>query len=173
MWGMNNQGGLGDSTVISASSLIQTAAGGTNWLSVACGTNATNRFTLALKTDNTLWSWGPNNVGQLGSNTSLSRSSPVQVGTATNWKFIAAGAQNSYALKNDNTMWVWGRNAYGSLAISPIAFTSSPVQFNYGASDYITVCGGFDNTLFLKQSYLTPAPTPPPSPSPTPSPTPT
>ena len=41
--------------------------------------------TIATKTDGTLWSWGNNGSGQLGDGTIINRSSPVQVGTGTNW----------------------------------------------------------------------------------------
>ena len=54
---------------------------------------------VAIKTDCTLWSWGYNNVGQLGDNTIVSKSSPVQIaGGGTNWKQVAAGQQKTIAI---------------------------------------------------------------------------
>jgi alpha-tubulin suppressor-like RCC1 family protein len=38
---------------------------------------------LALKTDGTLWGWGFNFDGELGDGTSNSKSTPTQIGTAT------------------------------------------------------------------------------------------
>ena len=62
--------------------------------------------TLATKTDGTLWSWGYNNNGELGQNSQVKYSSPVQIpgawktgsGTDTG-RTIAAGSDNSLALK--------------------------------------------------------------------------
>ena len=47
--------------------------------------------TVALKGDGTLWAWGYNYYGQLGDGTATNKSSPLQVGTATNWQAVAAG----------------------------------------------------------------------------------
>ena len=46
---------------------------------------------LGLKSDGTLWAWGYNGYGQLGDGTTVSKTSPVQVGTDTKWVTIAAG----------------------------------------------------------------------------------
>ena len=39
----------------------------------------------ALKTDGSLWVWGAGNFGAMGNNTETSYSSPIQVGTNTDW----------------------------------------------------------------------------------------
>jgi len=83
--------------------------------------------TLAIKTDGTLWAWGNNNNGQLGLNDRVSRSSPTQVGVATNWSQIGAG-QACLATKTDGTLWLWGGNSYGQLGLNDRVNRSSPVQ---------------------------------------------
>ncbi|MNL58388.1 Regulator of chromosome condensation (RCC1) repeat protein [compost metagenome] len=45
-------------------------------------------FTLALKNDGTLWSWGGNLYGQLGLGDTISQSSPVQIGKSL-WSEIS------------------------------------------------------------------------------------
>ena len=85
-WGDNGVGQLGINATTSRSSPVQTVAGGTNWEIVSAGL----LNIAAIKTDGTLWVWGRNNTGEVGDNTTLSRSSPVQtVAGGTNWKFIA------------------------------------------------------------------------------------
>jgi alpha-tubulin suppressor-like RCC1 family protein len=115
-WGNNQYGQLGSGTVISRSSPVQIGAL-TNWKkSAAGGLN----HTAAIKTDGTLWSWGNNQYGQLGSGTVVSRSSPVQIGALTNWKSVHCGAFHTAAIKTDGTLWTWGLNAGGQLGRLPI-----------------------------------------------------
>lgn len=66
-----------------------------------------------------LYSWGNNVSGQTAQNTnSGDTTSPTQVGSATDWKFIAAATFFSgasirgpvTALRNDGTLWSWGSN---------------------------------------------------------------
>ena len=46
----------------------------------------------AIKTDGTLWVWGDNSYGQLGNNTIVKKSSPIQtIAGGNNWKQAAAG----------------------------------------------------------------------------------
>jgi len=87
VWGDNVNGGLGDNTVTPKSSPIQTISGGTNWKQVAVGYG----YMAAIKTDGTLWTWGLNGDGQLGTNDIAHRSSPVQtIMGGTNWKQVSA-----------------------------------------------------------------------------------
>jgi alpha-tubulin suppressor-like RCC1 family protein len=60
----------------------------------------------ALKTDGTIWSWGSNSNGALGLNiaTTIKRSSPVQIGAATNWSAIASKNYRGAALQTAPTV---------------------------------------------------------------------
>ena len=59
----------------------------TNWKQIGGGKG---RQFAALKTDGTLWSWGSNASGILGLGDTVHRSSPVQVGSLTNWKQVGS-----------------------------------------------------------------------------------
>ena len=48
-----------------------------------------------LKTDGTLWATGGSGYGALGDGTTTTRSSPVQIGSATNWIAFEAGGQDN------------------------------------------------------------------------------
>jgi hypothetical protein len=85
------------------------------------------QFSLATKTDGTLWSWGSNGGGTLGQNTTTDVSSPVQI-PGTTWSSISAVSNHSLATKTDGTLWSWGRNNYGQLGQNTTTSVSSPVQ---------------------------------------------
>ena len=95
-WGLGTFGRLGDNTTTSKSTPVTTFAGGTNWKQVSCG----DRFTAAIKTDGTLWTWGNNPFGQLGDNTITSKSTPVTTfAGGTNWKQVSACGAIAAAIK--------------------------------------------------------------------------
>jgi alpha-tubulin suppressor-like RCC1 family protein len=94
-WGRNFQGCLGDGTIVSRSSPVQTVSGGNNWKFVAAG----NYSVSAIKTDGTLWLWGYNSYGQTGDNTITSYSSPVQtISGGNNWKLVTKGNYHTAAI---------------------------------------------------------------------------
>ncbi len=68
--------------------------------------------TLALKADGSLWAWGDNARGYLGDGTTITRTSPVLIGTG--FKKISAGAYSSFAIRADGTLWAWGANGGGT-----------------------------------------------------------
>ena len=88
-WGRANNGQLGDGTVIARSSPVQIGAL-TTWSLVDIPVYSVG-LAIALKTDGTIWTWGSNNNGTIGDNTTISRSSPVQIGTDDDWTKISAG----------------------------------------------------------------------------------
>lgn len=124
-WGFNNAGQIGDGTTINRSSPIQIGSL-TNWKQVSSGGS---QFSLAVKTNGTLWSWGSGYKGVLGKGNNYNYSSPVQVGALTNWSFVSASdGSNVAAIKTDNSLWTWGYNNYGQLGVGNEITRSSPVQ---------------------------------------------
>ena len=92
---------------------------------MACG----DLHTAAIKTDGTLWSWGLGTIGQLGDNTIIRKSSPVQtVAGGTNWKQVSCGYKATAAIKTDGTLWSWGLGTSGQFGNNSITSRSSPVQ---------------------------------------------
>ena len=144
-WGENAVGQLGLGDTIDRSTPVQVGTD-TNWKAVSAGGGY---YTLALKTDGTLWAWGENAVGQLGLGDTIDRSTPVQVGTDTNWKAVSAGGDHTLALKTDGTLWVWGWNSSGQLGLGDITDRYSPVQVG-ADTDWKTVAAGRFHTIALK-----------------------
>ena len=56
---------------------------------------------LATKTDGTMWSWGRNELGNLGQNTNTHRSSPTQI-PGTTWSVIGSAGVGGLALKTSS-----------------------------------------------------------------------
>jgi hypothetical protein len=135
VWGQNDFGQLGLGNTVSRSSPVQLGTG-TNWDTASFGNNGSSYpFVLALKYDGTLWSWGNNTYGQLGLGNTVSRSSPVQVGTGTNWAEIASNVATSAAIKTDGTLWTWGAGLDGRLGLgADTSSRSSPVQVGTGTN---------------------------------------
>jgi len=133
-WGVNQVGVLGQNGAFNVgnyrvSSPVQVP--GTTWRSVS-GYHANNQRSrlIATKTDGTLWGWGGNTHGGIGDNSRTDQSSPVQVGTNTNWS-TQGHVQNysTHYIKTDGTLWSWGRNYYGQFGLnSRDESRSSPVQ---------------------------------------------
>ena len=71
---------------------------------------------LAAKSDGTVWAWGSNGDGQLGTGESGDMQySPVQVKGLSNVAGLGAGNMNSYALSKEGLLWSWGDNTDGQV----------------------------------------------------------
>jgi alpha-tubulin suppressor-like RCC1 family protein len=109
-WGSNDSGrtGLGETT---GNTLVPTRVGSANnWAEVSAGFT----HSLAVTTNGELWAWGGNTVGQLGrGNTTSPQTTPVRIGTDTNWLKVCAGVNVSFAIKTNGELWAWGTNGDG------------------------------------------------------------
>jgi alpha-tubulin suppressor-like RCC1 family protein len=106
-----------------------------------------------------LWAWGNNFYYEQGTGDNVLRSSPVQVGTDTNWSgatftnngslpILAFGVVMS-VIKNDGSLWQWGTSDYAELALFPEGETvNSPVQI--GTSSWISVGSTFGVTAAIR-----------------------
>jgi alpha-tubulin suppressor-like RCC1 family protein len=149
-WGLSERGQVGNNQGIfttQRNTPVTTFAGGTNWKSVACG----YRITAAIKTDGSLWVWGLNEGGELGDNTTISRSTPVTTfAGGNNWKQVSAGNGHIAAIKTDGTLWTWGRNAYGQLGTNDTAARTTPVTTFAGGNTWKSFDCGQHHTAAIK-----------------------
>jgi alpha-tubulin suppressor-like RCC1 family protein len=146
-WGYNNNGQLGVNDTTTRSTPVTTLLGGTNWKSIAGGLY----YTVALKTDGTLWTWGSNNFGPLGVNDTTFRSTPVTTLLGgNNWKSIDCGSYHTIALKTDGTLWSWGLNTSVQLGVNDTTNRSTPVTTLLGGNNWKSIAGGGVHTVALK-----------------------
>ena len=152
-WGLNSSGQLGDNTSVSKINPVQVlSSDGVTPLSGVTAIAAGGTFSLALRNDGTVWAWGNNTNGQLGNNTLVASSTPVQVvvsgGSAlTGIKAIAAGGSHALALKDDGTnIYAWGYNKFGQLGDGTVI--SSNVAVNVITTGVVTaISAGLDHSL--------------------------
>jgi alpha-tubulin suppressor-like RCC1 family protein len=143
--GFNSNGQIGDGSTTSRASYVQVGSD-TNWRTVSSGLGS---HTLGLKTDGTLWAWGSNTFGQLGDGTTTQRTSPIQIGTATDWAEVAAANTFSLARKTNGTLWAWGNNTDGGLGTGNFTSSVLPVQVGT-ATDWLRVIAGLNNAAAIK-----------------------
>ena len=147
VWGFNNSAALGTNSLIAQSSPVQTISGGTNWRSVSLGGN----HSAAIKTDGTLWLWGTGSVGQLGTNSTIRQSSPVQtISGGNNWRSVSIGNNHSAAIKTDGSLWLWGTGGAGTLGNNSTINQSSPVQTISGGNDWKRISFGCSHSAAIK-----------------------
>ncbi|MFI5218321.1 MAG: T9SS type A sorting domain-containing protein [Bacteroidia bacterium] len=145
-WGRNLNGQLGDGTNINKSNPVQVhGAGNVGFLTGITAVAGGHDYSLALKNDSTVWSWGANSFGQLGINTTITVDYPFQVHGTGNVGFladiisIAVGDWSSLALKSDSTLWAWGYNGGGRLGDNTTINRYTPVQvMGPGGAGFLT-----------------------------------
>jgi alpha-tubulin suppressor-like RCC1 family protein len=85
----------------------------------------------------TLWTWGHNYAGGLGTNDTTNRSTPVTtLAGGANWKQVASGQGFSAAIKTDGTLWTWGNNSNGKLGDNTVVNKPTPVQVFGSATNW-------------------------------------
>ena len=147
-WGLDSAGELGTNDTNNRSTPVTTFAGGTNWKSL----HFFYRHCAAIKTDGTLWTWGSNGEGQLGTNDTTNRATPVTTfAGGTNWKQVSNGVHTA-AIKTDGTLWTWGRNNEGQLGINASGNRNTPVTTFAGGTNWKQVGCGIDHTAAIKTS---------------------
>jgi alpha-tubulin suppressor-like RCC1 family protein len=111
---------------------------------------------MAITSDGRLFAWGNGGIGQLGLNSIIQRSSPVQVG-ASSWTSVSAGSSHTAAIRSDGLLFTWGPNFAGQLGnnsppIPPNDRRSSPIQI--GSSTWTSVSVGPNYTLAIRSDGL-------------------
>lgn len=138
--GANSNGTLGIGNTFQQNSFVQVGTD-SDWLFVSSGTSSA----AAIKTSGggrTLWSWGRNNLGQLGLGDNTDRNVPVQVGSAT-WVQVCCSNLYMLARQLNGTIWGTGWNGNTQLAQGDGDYDDRNVMSQIGtASNWIDISAG-------------------------------
>lgn len=150
LWGTgsNLHGCLGINSTSEYSGNFVQIGSSTNWRQIS----SSGFFTIATKTDNTLWGWGQNDLYQMGNGTCCAdRLIPGQIGTDTDWKLAIActSTRVGLAIKTNGTLWGWGGNGSGLIGESDISSRPYPTQIGTD-SNWETLATGASHALALK-----------------------
>ncbi len=144
-WGNNNFGQIGNTAI--ATSSFATLPTDVSVLSNIINIDAGGYHAIALRNDNTIWTWGSNNLGQLGQGTETNlEQTPAQI--LTDGATISAGQRHSLAIMNDGTLMAWGGNASGQLGIGDTQNANTPIEVR-GITNVATISAGFDYSIAI------------------------
>lgn len=96
----------------------------------------------ALRSDGTVWAWGDNTDGALGTGTTTNPSAPAQIPTLTDVVAIAAGERHCLAQGSQGTVWGWGENGNGQLGIPASSIVTTPAVVPYVVNPQRIDAGG-------------------------------
>jgi hypothetical protein len=110
-------------------------------------------YSLVLKADGTVWAFGSNYYGELGTSTNngitTANPTPTQVPGIANATAVVASVGYSLVLKGDGTVWAFGHNGSGQLGTPENNNTSDPNPTPRpvpGISGATAIAAGGDNT---------------------------
>jgi cysteine-rich repeat protein len=111
-WGDNGQGQLGDGSTTGQQTATRVAVGA--GLTSAWHITAGGEHSCAVREDATVWCWGNNGQGQLGTDTTVGSPLPVAVDTAGGYpggSILSAGKQHTCSRDTTGVAWCWGEGA--------------------------------------------------------------
>lgn len=155
-WGEDNCGLVGDGgedTRCESSHPVATpfrTGGAAEWRSVALSQS----HACAVRTDGSLWCWGQNSNGELGTGDNGAHAVPTQVGTDGGWDSVSVGQSHTCGLRGGE-LWCWGSNGSGQLgdggAELAIGF---PKRIGMGAGWLVVAAGNLHTCGVLSDKTL-------------------
>jgi len=101
--------------------------------------------TAAIAADGTLWAWGRNTRFHLGNGTRISRTTPMQISTDTDWVSVSSSSASTVAIRSDGSLWAWGLGRQGLRG----GIRGMPIQIGEN-TDWISVDAGNNHTLAMR-----------------------
>lgn len=151
-WGSNNGGQLGVGDQIGRSAPTR-VGGATDWVLVDA---SPLRNSCGIRQGGTLWCWGNNADGQLGTGTETQSlvPIPVSVSPSQTWATVSLGWDHTCAITTGGTLWCWGLGDFGEVGlVGGPGQTSTPTQVGED-SDWQSVTAGEEHTCAIRDGSL-------------------
>jgi len=153
-WGLDDSGQLAQGIQVAFPTPTPIDQTGALASKTVVKTVSSGRHVLALTSDGKVYAWGDNSSQQLGNNSNIPSSSPVQVGApgelASKTVIDIAVTQNtSFLLTTDFQLWGWGTGALGGVNAT---LTGLPIRINSGAltgKNIVKIATGTSHVLVL------------------------
>ena len=151
-WGINEHGALGDGTTTDRSTPVQVSGLTGVMTQVAAG----EEFSLALRSDGTVWAWGRNDRGQLGRGTTSSGELvPARVAVLNRVTKVSAGRDFALALRSDGVVFAWGANRFGQVGNGAASYSPVTVPVKVAGLSQVTgISAGWDSSLATETSGI-------------------
>ncbi|MGW1122073.1 RCC1 domain-containing protein [Streptomyces tanashiensis] len=88
-------------------------------------------FSVALRQDGTVWTWGKGDNGRLGTGNNTTRETPQKVPDLVDVESVAVGCDHVLALTADGIVKAWGKGAEGQLGNDSTTDSNKPVDVAY------------------------------------------
>jgi alpha-tubulin suppressor-like RCC1 family protein len=173
-WGRNDNGQLGNNTNTFTGSYVPVAVSTNSGVSALYGKMVTaiaagSGHSVALCSDGAVVTWGRNDHGQLGNNTTAPTNAAVAVNTNQGVSAlcgrtavaIAAGYAHTLALCSDGAIAAWGWNQYGQLGngtttelypfgeIVPVAVNTNAGVSALSGETVVAIAAGYTHSLAM------------------------
>ncbi|NLB61675.1 MAG: hypothetical protein GX802_04540, partial [Clostridiales bacterium] len=109
--------------IVSTITPITTFASGETKVSVV---SAGMQHSAAIKADKSLYTWGDNSFGQLGTGDTVNANQPVLV--LKNAVSVSCGYDTTAAITSDGSLYMWGKNYYGIFGNGDVSNSLTPLK---------------------------------------------
>ncbi len=135
-WGYNHADQLGNGTTTNSDTpVLVDLPAKVRQLSLG-GSSADNGQTVAILANGSVWAWGDDRSGQLGTGKVTSGSDPTQVDVPPRVSFaqVVSGGSTMYGIDSSGAVWSWGQNNVGQLGFGALAVSDQPVKVGISLS---------------------------------------
>ena len=112
-----------------------------------------NYHIIALVSDNTVYSWGRNDSGQLGHGHTNNLNSPTHIKGLFNITNVATGHDCTYVLRNDGVVSSFGNNDVGQLGVNNIPLATNPININL-EEKIVNISSGYKHVFAISEKNV-------------------